>query len=1001
MNTDNLNDDLNEREDLIRATKTIIQLYTDKAHFVYELLQNTEDCKATKVSFVMFPDRLEVFHNGEPFTQANLTSIRSVAMTTKIEEVNAIGKFGVGFKSVFGICKTVILICEPNHYKEQKKEYLSGFAYKIENFRYLSLLEKNEADINLSNEYTTKYIFPFCVNEDFSGYKTIETLHKGLCKRLKELGTSVLLFMKNIEEISYSVNEISEELNCSGTYLLEKKKTGENCFKITGIGESDTDDVSYLMYSRPTCYKKDVNIAFACKWGKNGVPIFSVAPEKNICVYFPTDTLSNVNFVVQAPYGTTPNRGGIPDTEENIYLNNELSALLHYAILDIRDRKWLTLDFLSLLPIDNENNYGKLNALHEKTVILISEERVLPTINNGYTVKEKACIVRGEWIIDLFKGEKLSALVNCQNAEWMPTKIADKEHEKLHDILTKQLLLREIQTNSLPTFLRQNKEFWEYVDDKWLVSFYNSILEKLPGMFGKQGDLSTVQMIKTKSGEFVESYTYDRSKRTYTQNVFIFPKNANKVINDFNFVDDFIVKKCQEFLDAMSIGEPEGYDYLIGELTSKFKDDEISDEDRISQLKRAIKFLKEENHTNAVDEFRNKVFLRYFSTTDDKVYMSTCSSRQLYCSIDAVLGISIMEYFSGASCNIGILDEKFYIDNGIAKTDLQVLSKLGVKDTVVNFGTDSWYNGASCRNHGDFKKQLNFDYISDILDCIVHGEKSKSALLFTMLKKVENHLKGVYLRGTYRQDRFSGESNIITIVKLQKWLYDNSGNLVYANNITPKELDTTLYGDVDRYSKIYKIIGLKEDQIDNLIDVLYDLTQELKRKILESIAPIVKIEDVYDPTVADNEEPPVEQIGDIIKLTEKTIKEFNEAEPVKYEYVTTSKRTSGGGERKHIKYRYNGFCQRCRKPSKYWEIAEIFQNSVKELEQMYLSFCPNCASEYRQIRYSTIIMETFKQALINSKDGDNEVKLTDEIQIYFTQKHLAEIKIILKKMEEE
>ncbi|MDR0321461.1 MAG: hypothetical protein LBI28_08140 [Treponema sp.] len=999
-----LNADLNEREDLIRATKTIIQLYTDKAHFIYELLQNAEDCKATKVSFTMFPDRLEVLHNGEPFTQANLTSIRSVALTTKIEEVNAIGKFGVGFKSVFGICKTVFLICEPSHYKEQKKEYLPGFAYKIEDFRYLSPLGKSEDDINLPDEYTTKYIFPLCVSEDFSGYKTIEALHENLSKRLRKLGTSVLLFMRNIEEISYSVTEISGELNCNGTYLLEKKKIGENCFRITGIGENDIDDVSYLMYSRPTCYKKDINIAFACEWGKDGVPVFSFAPEKNICVYFPTDTASNVNFVVQAPYGTTPNRGGIPGTEENFYLSDELAALLHDAILDIRDRKWLTLKFLNFLPLDNNKNYGFLQSLHKKVITLINEERLLLTINeDDYVTRENAHIVRGEKIADLFSDEKLCSLVGNQKAKWLPTYFTATAPDlaELHNVLTKQFLVKETGADELPALLRNNTNFLKQIDNKWLVSFYEYLLKEQRGKLGKGQEFSTVPMIKTKSDEFVESYTYDRSKRTYTQKVFVYPKNASKAIRDFNFVDEFIVRECQEFLDAMNIVEPEGYDYLIGELTSRSNDEKISEKEEISQLKRAIKFLKEESHANAVDEFRNKIFLRYFTTDDDKVYLGTCSSGQLYCGIDSVLDISIMEYFSGVSCNIGILDEEFYVNNGITKIDLQVLSKLGVKNTVVNFGKDNWYEGnASCTNNGSFKKWLNFDYIYDVLSRITNGEKSKSALLFRMLKKVENNLKGVYLRGVSRQDRIPDESDLLKIIKLQKWLYSSNGNFVKASYITRKELDATLYGEIDRYSKIYKILGFKEDPTDDIIDKLSNLSEEQMRKILEYLAPRVE---EYDPTAANNDEWPTEDIPvDINRFTESTIKTFCDAKYVEFADVTRSVRISGGGDRENTEYRYGGFCQKCHNVKGHWEIAEMFLylNPRKELEQMYLSLCPNCAAEYRQLRNNPAIMSTFKQALINSHYGDSEVKLTDNIDIYFTQKHLAEIKIILEKMEE-
>ena len=57
---------------LRRALERIIQLYTDKSHFVYELLQNAEDAEANNIRFIQYPDRLEVFHDGKPFTSENL-----------------------------------------------------------------------------------------------------------------------------------------------------------------------------------------------------------------------------------------------------------------------------------------------------------------------------------------------------------------------------------------------------------------------------------------------------------------------------------------------------------------------------------------------------------------------------------------------------------------------------------------------------------------------------------------------------------------------------------------------------------------------------------------------------------------------------------------------------------------------------------------------------------------------------------------------------------------
>ena len=94
---------------LRRALERIIQLYTDKSHFVYELLQNAEDAEATSITFVQFPDRLEVMHNGKPFTTQNLQGLCDMGKSDKINNLNQIGEFGVGFKSVLAICENVKL----------------------------------------------------------------------------------------------------------------------------------------------------------------------------------------------------------------------------------------------------------------------------------------------------------------------------------------------------------------------------------------------------------------------------------------------------------------------------------------------------------------------------------------------------------------------------------------------------------------------------------------------------------------------------------------------------------------------------------------------------------------------------------------------------------------------------------------------------------------------------------------------------------------------------
>jgi len=81
-------------------------LYADPSHFIYELLQNAEDEGATEVRFELFRDRLDFYHNGKDFDLRDIEGITGIGNSKKENDLNSIGKFGVGFKSVFAITET-------------------------------------------------------------------------------------------------------------------------------------------------------------------------------------------------------------------------------------------------------------------------------------------------------------------------------------------------------------------------------------------------------------------------------------------------------------------------------------------------------------------------------------------------------------------------------------------------------------------------------------------------------------------------------------------------------------------------------------------------------------------------------------------------------------------------------------------------------------------------------------------------------------------------------
>ena len=83
----------------------IINQYSDRTHFIYEILQNAEDAGATYVRFHLLEDRLVIYHNGRLFNENDINGVCGIADGTK-EDGTRIGHFGIGFKAVYGYTST-------------------------------------------------------------------------------------------------------------------------------------------------------------------------------------------------------------------------------------------------------------------------------------------------------------------------------------------------------------------------------------------------------------------------------------------------------------------------------------------------------------------------------------------------------------------------------------------------------------------------------------------------------------------------------------------------------------------------------------------------------------------------------------------------------------------------------------------------------------------------------------------------------------------------------
>ena len=157
--------------------RLLTDLYPDNAHFIYELLQNAEDAKASTVKFILSADSLEFIHDGKRlFSLSDVDSITSIGKSTKRDDPTSIGKFGVGFKAVFA-------------YTNAPRVHSGDFHFRI---RELVIPEREQPQIQRDHGNTC-FIFPFN-NPSKPKNQAVKEIEAALTK----LEDNTLLFLSNI-----------------------------------------------------------------------------------------------------------------------------------------------------------------------------------------------------------------------------------------------------------------------------------------------------------------------------------------------------------------------------------------------------------------------------------------------------------------------------------------------------------------------------------------------------------------------------------------------------------------------------------------------------------------------------------------------------------------------------------------------------------------------------------------------------------------------------------
>lgn len=871
---------------LRRALERIIQLYTDKSHFVYELLQNAEDAGARKIKFIQHEDGLEVLHDGRPFSLDNLQGLCDIGKSDKIGDLNKIGEFGVGFKSVFGICETVRLYSHPT--KEDGANGYEAFAVEICDFTHPVAIQ----DEDISYGYTTKFVFPYRVGFAFSGFESIRKLNEVLSARLQNLGISTLLFMKNLQTIDYVID--MSELKTSGCYMLEKKIINDHCTLVSAMGETDVENnpkekerkkeeqISYLVFTRPVTriqFGRTIDIAFTVNVGENGEYAFRKSKNPYISVYFPTETESKLKFIVQGPYRTTPNRSSVPaDDKDNIQLAEQTAKLLRDSIRELRDAKKLNLSLLNILPIEEEEfeSAPLFKCMYDMTVNMMREEQFLICKDGSYVSPENAKIARGNEFSEVFTDELLTELLDSEEGyHWLPTVLTEtnKQYKKLYSFLTDILKIEVMRPENMSSYFNKNKGFWRKRDDEWLVKLY-TMYEKVGGAFSKQrggSNMLLAEFIKTSKGSFVSPYRrsdgasnsrygfwyYGYENSTYLPNVFLPSKNMAQM-EDIPFVDEWIYHSCEHFFkEILALQKPNEYEFFIRDFKKRYKEGKTMSEDQhIIDVKYLLKYRANEEYRKEVDNLIEEYLVLKCSEDGKSSYVSPFRKTVYFPKTED--GASIEYYFKNIQ-KCAYVDLDFYQRMDIDEDELGTLGvsreiAIGKGKTKGEYYTGNPGRQPEWNTYSGFWWKLTLRDLQNVLKYISSHPKApdsmaKSSFIFKFLQQNENHLTGtVYIGGSVSNIN-NAVSDIVEILRHEsstyrysgtdwdgKWLFTESGDLVAQKEISKRDLHPQLYGNINWDSSLYDILGFAKNATDQLEDAAKDydcLSDERKEQYFE------------------------------------------------------------------------------------------------------------------------------------------------------------------------
>lgn len=463
------------------------RLYTDRTHFMFELMQNAEDAGATELSFTLYTDRLEVRHNGRAFTEADVRGICGIDESTKTEDLTKIGKFGIGFKSVYAFTRRPEIHSNDEHFCIERYVRPHGVPAKP-----VAVGE-------------TLFVLPF----DHAELEPAEACAE-IGKAFNDLDLKTMLFLRSVGRINVSGSGVADA-------ALERTAAPRStrCDHVVLTATADHSETSqWYVWSRNVdidgAAGVRVQVAFAMAPDGSSIVRLNESP---LVVFFPTEKETHLGFLAQAPYRTTPARDNIPHHDDwNQRLVEETGQLLRTALLDLRDSGLLDVEVLNALPL-NEMRFqpgSMFRPIYDLALETMRTEALVLTTDGDHGLAAEVKLARGGGLRDLLSGEQFGQLFGTDaSLRWVSESITEGRTPQLWRYLRDELKVEEVTPESVIN--RLSEAFLVPQSDEWMVRFYaflnaNAALWRPQGRYGVLPPARSKPIIRLEDGTHVRPF---------------------------------------------------------------------------------------------------------------------------------------------------------------------------------------------------------------------------------------------------------------------------------------------------------------------------------------------------------------------------------------------------------------------------------------------------------------------------------------------------------------